>query len=270
MSSLPEAKWMGNGRFISEYVQKGTPVVLRGVGVKRWNAIGKWTPEMFKDVEEPVWISVGNEECSSKTIKKKIPLGEYCERLEGGYLKQFELETITGDFSKEISPIDLFDTEYYGSQYFWMGPAGCTTGLHHDDEHSLLCQIYGEKTVFLLPPGEAKNCYKNEKYDSGTTCFDFTPATPDFTLHPKATTTAAKILKTTLLPGDAVLIPKYWLHSTTTPTPSMSINLFASTFYEQATDGLIRRFYDFLHRIGVYKASYCVCHHGDKDFAKMI
>ncbi|KAJ9454495.1 hypothetical protein DIPPA_65284, partial [Diplonema papillatum] len=163
-NDIPRIPWPGVAVFSSEYVYPRRPVVISGVGCGRWPAVGKWTPAFFK-ADIPVQISVSNEETAAPTRKRPDTLAAFVDRLEAGdkhsgYLKQFdEVFDAFPEARADVSPSDLFGPEFYAATYFWMGPAGSRTGLHSDDEHSLLIQVFGQKEVYVLPPEQRPLCY---------------------------------------------------------------------------------------------------------------
>ena len=71
----------------------------------------------------------------------------------------------------DINPFsDWYST--FKTTFLWIGGYGSMTGMHNDDENNVLCQIYGNKTVYLYPPSAREYLYVNSMYDSGTECCD--------------------------------------------------------------------------------------------------
>eukprot|EP01060_Flectonema_neradi_P041238 TRINITY_DN9725_c0_g1_i1.p1 TRINITY_DN9725_c0_g1~~TRINITY_DN9725_c0_g1_i1.p1 ORF type:complete len:273 (+),score=34.47 TRINITY_DN9725_c0_g1_i1:105-923(+) len=254
--------WQGKERFDNEYLSKGIPVLLKGVRGDNWTLSNCVLPQDLIDNKSIVDVSHGTEETSIPTSKTTMTLSDYVRRVSestseaAGYLKQQDMSTIFQEGSLPIDTHDIIPSKYWCTTYFWMGPMGSRTGLHNDDEHSFLLQIYGTKTVKLLKPEYAEHCLPNSKYDSGTNCFDFDPFS-DNDANPHL---APYIQEATLHPGDALLIPKFWLHSTQAASTSISLNIFVSTLSEQIFEGINRNVLHYLHQMGFYKPGNCVCH----------
>ena len=262
--SIQTLQWKDKEWFGTECIENGKPVKLQNVRGNGWKLSHCIEPNHLKNKTSTVWVSHGNEETGSPTKKTKMKLNDYVSRLSSsslniGYLKQQESSEILDD-DFPIKPHSIVPKEYWCTSYFWMGPSGSKTGLHNDDEHSFLLQIYGTKQVKLLHPKYSKYCYANKKYDSGTTCYDFDPYDPDYSNHDNAKDISRYFIDVSLSPGEALLIPKNWLHCTTATSISISLNIFISTFSEQIFEGIPRRIFDYLHGFGIYKPGHCVCH----------
>ena len=151
------------------------------------------------------------------------------------------------------------------SRFLWLGSANSVTGLHHDDEHSVMVVVRGSKQVTLFPPHQAPLLSRNSKFDSGTICFDYNPLLKDFRAYPGAA--AATPVTVVLRQGDVLLIPKYWLHFVLSLTPSVTMNAFASNLVDDVSVGFVRRVLEALHNRGLYRTrSNCVCHNAADDF----
>jgi ribosomal protein L16 Arg81 hydroxylase len=146
----------------------------------------------------------------------------------------------------------------WSTVFMWIGGAGAATGIHSDDENNILAQVRGRKRVRVWPPSQAQCLYPNDKYDSGTICCDVNPEAPDLAAHPRFQEADGFVV--TLEPGDGIYIPKYWWHCTKSETASVSINYFASTWWEWLTVGIARIVGEWLHNLGLYRRGNCVCH----------
>jgi lysine-specific demethylase 8 len=185
-----------------------------------------------------------------------------------GYLKQFDLRTFP-ILRKDVAPEEMFRPPsnqwwwwfpMFGTCNLWMGDSRSNkTGLHNDDEENVLCQVSGEKRVLLISPKERENVYVNKLFDSGTECCDVDVSSPDLLRHPLFAQ-VQQIYCVTLRAGDVLFIPKFWFHEVRPISTSISINYFSSTWIQKIWCGTSRFFWDFLHRLGLYKRGQCVCH----------
>jgi Cupin-like domain len=89
--------------------------------------------------------------------------------------------------------------------FFWFGPAGTITPLHHDECNILLAQIRGRKLVKLISPDFTPRLYNR------VGCFSEVDAeNPDFKRHPKFD--GIDVYNVILHPGEALFIPVAWWH----------------------------------------------------------
>ena len=236
--------------------------------------------ENKKSLSPTVIVSIGNEESStSNSHKKKITLCTYTqtimnsngndmekkEKINYPYLKQLDIFQILPSLKKDID-INPFSDWYstFKTTFLWIGGYGSMTGMHNDDENNVLCQIYGNKTVYLYPPSAREYLYVNSMYDSGTECCDvdvLNSIEDNQIKYPKFNQAKSLEIVCKLSPGDMLYIPKFWYHQVVSDNNnvSISVNQFVSTPYEFLRHGLKRNFFDFLHFYLFYKKDKCVC-----------
>ena len=99
--------------------------------------------------------------------------------------------------------------------YLWVGPKGTVTPFHFDRINVLLVQIFGEKTITLVPP-EATPWMNNYRGVHGKTdCTSIISAS----LQEGIPSVGVKIS-----PGEAILIPKGWWHTVRSESVSISLS----------------------------------------------
>eukprot|EP00658_Telonema_sp_P-2_P060394 TRINITY_DN49319_c0_g1_i1.p1 TRINITY_DN49319_c0_g1~~TRINITY_DN49319_c0_g1_i1.p1 ORF type:complete len:276 (+),score=41.01 TRINITY_DN49319_c0_g1_i1:188-1015(+) len=247
------------------------PCVLRMSAVE---ALG-WNPEMLagRIGSEVVEVAEGVEEGSGATQKRQVEFDKFCSAVAdpdtppgGLYLKQASMmfERCPDLWSALATVRNLLPGEFK-TPFFWMGSAGCVTGLHSDDENNVLAQIWGRKIVLLFPPSQIGALYPNDKYDSGTTCCDLDPIAPDLERHPNAGGLfrgEERYFEAVLDPGDVLYCPKGWFHHVRCAEPSISVNIFVSTWREWVWWGLPRMALECGHWLGLVGRGNCVCHQG--------
>ena len=320
-------RWRGRKEFYAKHFGRMRPVVLTGA-MAGWRCMDRWTPAFFRSREgggdTAVTVSFTNEERVA-TRKREMRLADYIDRVHaassgnknpqeydnGGdsgndddddddnnnneaaapYLKQCALRTTFPHLAEDVHPEKLFRSEaLFASTYLWIGPRGAVTGLHSDDEHNLLLQVYGRKRVFLVPPGERCRLRPNKKYDSGTECCDLDldivkqqqeqqqqeQAEPP---HGQRLSSSSKsdrqqrlleleqvsgVLVADLRAGDTLYIPRGWFHQVVTQAFSISVNHFASDGVDFLRFGVVRELRDVVHRawVSVFGPTpgACVCH----------
>lgn len=191
------------------------------------------------------------------------------------YLKQFSLRDHFPHLAEDVDPCSMFhrSASYFTSTYLWIGPQGAVTGLHNDDEHNFLAQVYGGKRVVMVPPGQRAGLYPNRKYDSGTECcdVDVDARNPFLDLDGEdvgrrfpALREVVGVVEAELRAGDVLYIPRNWYHQVMTERFSISVNHFASDPVEYARFGLARDARQVIHNVWVRvfgsASANCVCH----------
>lgn len=261
------------------FVAKDEPCVF-----ERYLSDISWDPHRIADAVGPSQlfeVAFGVEEYSGVTTKRRVTLNHFVGQLEAAnaaldktpesrpdphkllYLKQnSELLRQCPALWRDIEPVCQLLNGQYRTPFFWMGGAGCVTGLHSDDEHNVLLQVWGTKSVTLFSPELLDNLYPNSKYDSGTTCCDLDPLQPDLLKHPKASVIfeQGKYQRALLRPGDVLYCPRGWFHHVLAETASVSVNVFASSFSEWVRFGIPRKLLEIAHEVGLVGNGNCVCH----------
>ena len=149
------------------------------------------------------------------------------------------------------------------TRYLWMGGRGASTGLHNDDECNCLLILHGSKRVKLWPPECRRHLAVNRKYDSGTECCDVDAEVGEDEIlrrHPCYRGCPAPLV-ITLEAGEALFIPRFWYHSVSSLSTSVSVNVFLSTPLALLRWGPRRALLGALHALGAWRDD-CVCHSG--------
>lgn len=209
--------------FVNEYYSKQLPVVLTG-GVDRWPALKKWTPqyllENFGSAE--IEVQSGREgdplyERNSGRHKKKLTMKAFAEMvLNAGesndfYMTANNTKNSLANIEKLFDDVADFGEGYRqadtikNGNFFWFGPKGVFTPLHHDLTNNMLVQIYGRKRVTLIPALQVPWLYNDKGVFSAADYPKF-----DEKRHPliKNVTPVELILN----PGEALFIPIGWWH----------------------------------------------------------
>jgi hypothetical protein len=223
--------------FFDHYYATSTPVIFTDL-VTNWPALGKWTPEYFRDHfrDVPVNVTTDREsdpiyDARTEAHTQSMTMGEFAERVLAGkttndfYMvarnKNVAQAALAPLFDDVRFPEGWFeDAEKVGSSALWFGPPGTVTPLHHDASSILFCQVYGRKRFRLASPLEvslfegALAMYSSLDLErpgddprlAGVTFKDFT-----------------------LEPGEALFIPAGWWHHVRAldPTISFAANHFA-------------------------------------------
>lgn len=222
--------------FIKHYYSKHKPVVLKK-GIDHWPALKKWNPQYFADTlgDAEIQVQFDREndalfERNSEKHRKSMRMAEFVDMIENGgesnnyYMTanntQKNVEAIKpafedlGDFGEGYR---LLNNDPAFNTYFWMGPKGTFTPLHHDLTNNMLVQIYGNKKVTLIPAWQVPWLYNDVHVFSKV---DFPNV--DLSKHPMMEHVTP--VELTIEPGDALFIPIGWWHCVDGLDKSISIS----------------------------------------------
>lgn len=232
--------------FIKEYYSKHKPVVLKK-GIDHWPALKKWSPKYFAetlgDAEVQVQFNRESDELferNSVKHRKTMRMADYVDMIETGgetnnyYMTanntQQNVDAIRpafkdlGDFGegyRKLTDDPTFNT------YFWMGPKGIFTPLHHDLTNNMLVQVYGSKKVTLIPAYQVPWLY-NDSHVFSQVNF------PEVDLKAFPLMQYITPVEVTIEAGDALFIPIAWWHCVHGLEKSISIsftNFNAPNYY---------------------------------------
>jgi hypothetical protein len=166
--------------------------------------------------------------------RTQISFRDYVRQVEGsGPTNDFYLVANNHFFERPIAGSLLTDITYDervldpdsppSQTFFWYGPAGTVTPLHHDTSNVLLTQVRGSKQVVLVPALESYRVYNDVAVYSPV---DPERADPDrYPLFADATS-----MTVTLNAGEALLIPVGWWHHVRSLEVSISASFTSFSF----------------------------------------
>ena len=208
--------------FLEEYYSVNRPVILLDL-MHTWKAMSQWDPEYLKEHcgNETVEIMTGREtdpeyEKNSEKHKSTILFREYVDMVtSAGESNDFYLVANNHFLEKEgmkrlyddIEPFPeyMHSINLAGSVFFWFGPAGTITPLHHDTMNIFMAQVYGRKRVILIPSSQTHLVYNNVGVYSEVDCEN-----PDYYNH-SSFQDVTKI-ELVLEPGEVLFLPVGWWH----------------------------------------------------------
>lgn len=208
--------------FLELYYSKNIPVVINGL-MKNWPALNLWTLDYLKSKfgNEIVEIQMGRNsdpiyEENSDYLKQKISFGEYIDMiLQGGETNDYymtannhvienaKMKALLSDI--EIFPEFLRPDHKPSELFFWLGPAGTITPLHHDRQNIFMAQVMGRKLIKLVAPEQTHLVYNHRTVFSQVDCEN--PNFERFPLFQKAT-----VITGVLNPGQVLFLPNAWWH----------------------------------------------------------
>jgi LPS sulfotransferase NodH len=220
--------------FCAEYYAANRPVVLTDL-MDDWPAITRWTAGYLRSAlgDEEVEIMAGRDgdpdyEANAGRHRRQIRFGDFVDMVYGGgegndsYLvanNQFFQRPAAQVLLDDVAPFAeyLDPARLAGRCFFWFGPGGTVTPLHHDPCNILVAQVTGRKRVKLIPSTQWEHVYTDASYVSDIDC-----ERPDFVRRPAFS--HATVLDVTISPGEVLFIPVGWSHQVRALEPSISIS----------------------------------------------
>lgn len=231
--------------FLENYYSKNTPVIITNI-MHNWKALQLWTPEYLREkyghAEVQIQANRNSDpdyEIKIENHRKIVLFREYVDMVVNGgsgndyymvannqTLEREEFKPLFNDI--EIFPEYLNPDDTKGRVFFWFGPKGTITPLHHDPVNLILTQVSGRKLIKLISPQQTPLMYNHigvfSKVDGEN---------PDYNKYPLYK--EAKIIEVILEPGEAIFIPVGWWHHVKSLDVSISVsftNFVFPNYYE--------------------------------------
>jgi ribosomal protein L16 Arg81 hydroxylase len=231
---VPRRRGLTREEFLEEHYAQNRPVLLGDVA-SSWKALTAWTPEYLKQQvgQETVEIMAGREadgryEVNSDAHRTSIRFGDYVDMVtragrsndfylvaNNHFLERPGAAPLWADF--EIDERYLDPGSVVSTVFFWFGPAGTITPLHHDTSNVLLTQVRGRKRVKLISSLQAHRLYNEVSVYS-----EVDADHPDLERHPLFRDVPVQEVE--LRPGEALFIPVGWWHWVQSHDVSLSLS----------------------------------------------
>jgi hypothetical protein len=219
---VPRVPKLSRQQFLDQYYALNRPVVMTGA-MDDWPAFARWSfPELKRRFGKRVVSVQANRDSDAKyeqnsdRLRREMTFGEYVELVESsGETNDFYITANNSGTNKEalrelwddivLFPEYLRDDDPNNRGFFWFGPKGTVTPLHHDLTNNFMAQVRGRKRVRLVAPYELAHLYNNRH------CY--TQVDLDridyerFPLFRNVTVTDVEIG-----PGDLLFLPVGWWH----------------------------------------------------------
>ncbi len=212
---------MSRAEFFGNYYANNRPVIMQGA-LDHWPALQLWTPEYLKERygRATVEIQAGRKsdsryELNSAQHKTLVRFADYIDMIvTGGPTNDFYMTANNGSRNldalrglwNDIDPLpEYLKEEPSNPGFFWFGPAGTVTPLHHDLTNNFMGQVRGRKLVKLISPNYLPfiynhvHCYSQVDLDN-----------IDYDHYPRFRN--VKIIEMVLQPGDLLFLPVGWWH----------------------------------------------------------
>ncbi len=220
--NVPRMPKLSRHAFLDNYYAPNRPVVMTGA-MDDWPAMTRWTAEELKRRLGDRVVSVqanrdndANYEVNSAKLRSEMTFGEFIDITETmGETNNYYITANNSETNREALK-DLWDdiipfTDYLRDDdpsnrgFFWFGPKGTVTPLHHDLTNNFMAQVRGRKLVRLIAPYELPNLYNNRHCYSAVNLdnIDY----DQFPLFRNVT-----VIDVEIGPGDLLFLPVGWWH----------------------------------------------------------
>jgi len=219
--TVPRVPKLSRQAFLDEHYALSRPVVMTGA-THDWPAMTRWTlPELkrrFGDRLVAVQAnrdSDANYEVNSDKLRKEMAFGDFVDLVESaGETNNFYMTANNAGMNNEVLR-ELWDDivalpEYLRDEpanrgFFWFGPKGTVTPLHHDLTNNFMAQVRGRKLVRLVAPYELPAVY-NDRHCYSSVNLDKI----DYDRFPLFR--GVSVIDVEIGPGDLLFLPVGWWH----------------------------------------------------------
>lgn len=208
--------------FLDRYYAANRPVILLNL-VNDWKAFRLWNSEYFASScgNETIEVMAGRNsdpryELNSDLHRKTMSFREYIDHItQSGGSNDHYLVANNNFFARPgmkhlFNDIVVFP-EYLDANnvdhgvFFWFGPSGTVTPLHHDVLNVLMAQVCGRKRITLIASDQIGRVYNEIGVYSEVDC-----EKPDLKEFPDFQD--VPIQRFVLRPGEVLFIPVGWWH----------------------------------------------------------
>jgi hypothetical protein len=228
---IPRAKVSTPMALRRQVARRAGPMLFPGLA-KQWRALAAWKPDELRrlhgDVEVTAMIGLPSGGVllpqDQQTYEQTMSLALFVDAMLAATASSpcYLAYKRAGDL---FDPADydfdaLLGTGKSGTDTrVWIGSTGTRSMLHSDLKDNLFCQIWGEKTITLLPWRDSKAAYP---FTDNLVNSQIDLARPDLGKFPRMG--EATFYNATVGPGDVLYIPRGCWHDIRSCTASVSVN----------------------------------------------
>lgn len=242
-SSVPTLDGTETDRFFGDFYFANRPVKLTGL-VNHWPAMQLWTLDYLLDKLGDSMVELQGQRDSSDDYEmykhrhqRRLPLREVIAAIRDvDASNEFYVTAYNDSTNKQtlaplwddLAPVGILKSSSGGRDgFFWLGPKGTLTPLHHDLTNNLLIQVLGRKRVKLVPPWELQRVRNRTHCFSELTLAELNSnagQAPDYT-------------ECVIGPGEALFLPIGWWHHVEALDVSVSMSFTNFPFDNDFTAG---------------------------------
>lgn len=219
--------------FVRDYLMPLRPVILTDA-TKHWAALGKWTPELFRDRYGALDVTIDGK---TYNVGDFIDLVLHSSREHPApYLRNQLVSEWLPELMPDITPLPqctepnwlesklfLWKKSLTSIEIFIGGEGSEFPILHYDNlhTHAFLMQLYGSKLFIVYPPDQSPFMYPRDGIHRNKSNVDDVehPNLAKYPLFAHATPT-----KFILEAGETIFVPAGWWHTTRMLSPSVTVS----------------------------------------------
>lgn len=208
--------------FLEKYYITGTPVIITDV-MQNWQAMTRWTPqylqESFGDMQVEIQANRNADdryEVNSEHHKHMLQMSEYIDMVvNGGETNDYYMVANNHRVNNQVLQAVFDDIEIFpeyldpslvdGRAFFWFGPKGTITPLHHDPTNLMMAQVSGRKRWKLISPFQTHFMYNHVGVFS-----EVDAENPDYNKYPLYQ--RVQVFEFDLHPSEVIFMPVGWWH----------------------------------------------------------
>jgi len=225
---------LSRDEFRDEYYAANRPVILEGL-MDDWKAMKLWTGDYLKSVAGDRIIEVMTDrktdpkyEVNAQKHRTEMRFADYIHMVYSGRVtNDYYMVANNAFFQRPETRVLLNDcvpfSEYLDPEvgarqcFFWFGPKGTVTPLHHDTSNILIAQVTGHKRFLVIPASQWDHVYNSSGVFSDVDC-----ERPDLSRHPKFR--EATVIDVVMGPGEVLFMPVGWWHHVRALDISMTVS----------------------------------------------
>lgn len=221
-------------QFANEYLSPPRPVILTDA-ISHWRAMGRWTPEFFKNEYGDLEVVVDGEAMTLRHLIDRIE--QSTSDAPAPYLRNQLLAEWPPELAAEVFPMpDCAQPNWLDSRFFpsrqplsfvevYIGGRGARFPVLHYDgfhTHAFLMQLHGHKEYIVFSPEQTAFMYPQEGLERNKSRIDdvLEPDDAAFPLFAQA-----EGLRFELHPGETLFVPAGWWHTARILSSSVTVSV---------------------------------------------
>ena len=224
---------LGREEFEREYLYPLRPVILTDA-IAHWPALGKWTPQFFKENHGHLQVEVDGETMALRDLIDRVEAST--DDNPAPYLRNQPLAKWPSELLADVSPMpQCTRPNWLESRFFpsgknlssveaYIGGHGARFPVLHYDglhTHAFLMQLYGEKEYIAFSPEQTAFIYPRDATANTSQITDLLhPDLAEFPLFEQA-----QGIRFELHPGETLFVPSGWWHTARILSPSVTVSI---------------------------------------------